>query len=588
MKPFSMNRLASSTLARLTQADRLEHMYREVDPALDAASFSREALRALGVSFSLDIAELERVPAEGPVIIACNHPYGGIDGLAAIAALMARRPDLLVVATSVLERISQLAPLLVCVENRGPRPSVHLNACALRRALREVSGGRALLLFPAGVVSHLDLRGRCIVDPPWRRSVVRFLVAARAPVVPMHVSGCNGPGFQLAGLIHPALRTALLPRELLNKRGARLRLRIGDALPADKISALDQNDRLEAHVRVRLYSLAAPRHFDGPSRTAIEPGTRGGWAPIAAPPDSETLAQEITTLAPSSRLLALGPIEVYCAPAQALPSTLREIGRLREITFRSVGEGTGKAVDLDPFDARYDHLFAWDSSARCVVGAYRIGRMDELRRAHGRGACYLETLFEFRDPVFALLGPTLELGRSFVRAEYQKSFAPLLALWRGIGEYVGRHPRYVRLLGPVSISADYGILGRDLLLRYLRQHHYDPLLAAMVRPRTPARPVPGLATLGPALATVANVEAISELMADGTDTGSQRGVPVLLRQYLKLGGRVLGFNIDPAFGDCIDCLTLVDLRRTPPDSLSRFMSSEARAATGLQGKRQPD
>jgi putative hemolysin len=264
---------------------------------------------------------------------------------------------------------------------------------------------------------------------------------------------------------------------------------------------------------------------------------------------------------------------VYCAPAARIPQVLHEIGRLRELTFRAVGEGTGQALDLDRFDAYYDHLFVWDPARSAVVGAYRIGRIDEIRRNSGRGSLYIESLFELLDPFVAILGPALELGRSFVRPEYQKSFAPLLALWRGIGEYVGREPRYARLIGPVSISAAYDGVSRELLVRYARRHHFDPLLASMVRPRHPFRPVPGLATLGAELGTLQGIEALSELLSEREPDG--KGVPVLLRQYLKLGGRILGFNIDPQFGHCIDFLTLVDLRRSPHAALARYMRPES-------------
>jgi hypothetical protein len=246
---------------------------------------------------------------------------------------------------------------------------------------------------------------------------------------------------------------------------------------------------------------------------------------------------------------------------------------LREITFRAVGEGTGKALDLDEFDDYYEHLFVWDPRKQDVVGAYRLGRIDDIRRQHGRGGLYIESLFELREPFVALLGPALELGRSFVRPEYQRSFAPLLALWRAIGEYVGREPRYARLIGPVSISAEYDSVSRELLVRYARSHHFDPLLASLVRPKRPFRPVPALATLGAELGAVSGIEALSDLLAERE--ADRKGVPVLLRHYLKLGGRVLGFNVDPQFGDCVDFLTLVDLRRSPHAALGRYMSPES-------------
>lgn len=604
MSRAAVSRWAGAAMARLTRLAELERMYRAVDPGLDPGAFARHALDVLGVSYSVDPLELSRVPESGPLIVAANHPYGGIDGLAAIAALLPRRPDLLVVGTSVLSRITQLAPVLVPVDNRSARTPVGANAVALRRALRAVGDGRALLLFPAGVVSHLDLRGRCVVDPPWHGTVLRFLQVARAPLVPMHVSGRNGAGFQLAGLVHPSLRTVLLPREVVNKRGAHLTLRIGSPLAGERVAELAADERLEAHLRVQVYSLPArpgPGQVDPPrpgpadagasdpagadpagSATRIAEAGKPAWQPLAEPINPASLANDVARLPSQSLLLSIGALQVHWAAAARMPALLPEIGRLRELTFRSVGEGTGRPVDLDHHDERYDHLFAWDAAARKLVGAYRIARMDELRRSHGRGALYLESLFEMRDPLPALIGPALELGRSFVRPEYQRSFGPLLALWRGIGEYVGRNPRHTRLIGAVSISDDYGTVARDLLLRFLLRHYFDPVKAALVRGRTPVRPEPSLAPLASAIDRVSDVEAMSKLIAEGADGAlARRGMPVLLRQYLKLGGRVLGFHRDATFGHCVDCLMLVDLRRTPTHALARFMSESARRATGL-------
>jgi len=246
-------------------------------------------------------------------------------------------------------------------------------------------------------------------------------------------------------------------------------------------------------------------------------------------------------------------------------------GRLRERTFRAVGEGTGRSADIDDFDGYYEHLFIWDAPAREIVGAYRLGRTDRIARRFGKQGLYTSTLFEYHDLFFKLLGPALELGRSFVRAEQQKSFAPLLLLWRGIGEYVGRHPEYCKLLGPVSISGDYCLVSRALLVQFLRQRNFDPLAPAMVRARTPFRGHLSPRSLGGAQPD--DLQTLSALLAGLEPDG--KGAPVLLRQYLKLGGRVLGFNIDPGFGNSLDCLVLVDLRRTEPRVLEKYMSEAA-------------
>lgn len=561
-------------ISRLTGVDHLERLYRELPAGLAAAEFAAAALGKLGVSWSVEPEEIERVPSSAGVVVFANHPFGGIDGLAAIAGIAARRPDLKVLATQTLTAIPPLRDLLIPVDNFGRPESRTVNFRAVRAALRHVRDGGALLLFPAGEVAHLDLSSRQVVDPPWKRSAVALIIAAGTDVVPLYVHGSNSVGFQLAGLLHPALRTALLPREVLNKRGVCLDLRLGAPLAASRVRACESPVRAEQLLKICLYSLAAPRPAPCP---AAQPGAADSSAAVAEPVDPEgssaTLAAEVMSLRADARLCSLGSIDVLLARGADIPHLLHEIGRLREITFRRVGEGTGRSLDLDRFDRYYEHLIAWDSRQHRVIGGYRLARIDDVRRRHGRTGLYLAGLFEFRDPFFQLLGPTLELGRSFVRAEYQRSFAPLLALWRGIGEYVARNPRYSKLMGPVSISADYDVASRELLVRYLRWHHFDPVLAALVRPRTPYAARAPLNALPRGPHALRTIEDLSPLMSAVTRGDGERpvGVPVLLRQYLKLGGRVLGFNVDAGFGHCLDCLTVVDLCRTPDKVLAKYM-----------------
>ncbi|MBV8404640.1 MAG: GNAT family N-acetyltransferase [Gammaproteobacteria bacterium] len=301
------------------------------------------------------------------------------------------------------------------------------------------------------------------------------------------------------------------------------------------------------------------------------------------PVDPRRLASEVESLPADTLLLSSGNLRVYCAPATLLPVMLQELGRLRECTFRAVGEGTGRSTDIDAFDAYYEHLFIWNESTLEISGAYRLGRTDRIARQLGKAGLYTSTLFEYHDLFFKLLGPALELGRSFVRAEQQKSFAPLLLLWRGIGEYVGRHPEYCKLLGPVSISNDYSAWSRALLAQFLRQRKFDPLAPAMVRARRPFRSNLSLRSLG--CVQPSDLQTLSALLAGLEPDG--KGPPVLLRQYLKLGGRVLGFNVDPDFSDSLDCLVLVDLRRTEPRVLEKYMSRKALESFRHRHRRRP-
>ena len=279
-----------------------------------------------------------------------------------------------------------------------------------------------------------------------------------------------------------------------------------------------------------------------------------------------TPAAEIASLPPAARLLQSGRFEVFHAEAHEIPATLREIGRLRAVTFAAAGEGGGTEIDLDDFDRHYVHLFVWDRDRQAVVGAYRIGRSDRIVRTQGVDGLYTRTLFRYGTPLLDAISPALELGRSFVRLEYQRDYQPLLLLWRGIGQFIVRHPEYRYLFGPVSISARYAPASRTAMTTFLQRHHGDDTRSALV---TPLHPDQSASAASPVAATATEADRlVASLEPDG------KGMPVLLRQYLKLGARALGISIDPAFGDVTDVLVVVDLTAVNPAVLRRYVGDD--------------
>jgi hypothetical protein len=316
------------------------------------------------------------------------------------------------------------------------------------------------------------------------------------------------------------------------------------------------------------------------SAAAVLPrGGRMDFETIAAPADPAAVRREIDRLRETSPLVSQSRFDVFLAEATDIPHVLHEIGRLREISFRAVGEGSGKALDLDRFDAFYLHLFLWDREAGAVAGAYRLGRTDELLARFGAEGLYTSTLFQLGDPFLDHLTPGLELGRSFVAPAYQKSIHPLGLLWRGIGRFVASHPRYARLFGPVSISDDYSPLSQDLIVRFMRGSRRDARLDGWVRPLHPY--LGGLPATEDISARIDSIDEVSAAIARLEPDG--KGVPVLLRQYLKLNATLLEFNVDPDFANVLDALVLVDLREAPDEVLGRYMGADGlagfRAAT---------
>jgi putative hemolysin len=560
--------LASPALARLY---RLRNQVRHLE---DPFAIASRALREMRVSLELSPWDVEQIPASGPVVITANHPFGGLDGLTAIETIGQRRRDLRILANTELAGIEGIGSLIIPVDPFGGAQAKRANIAGLRQALRWLEQGGALLIFPAGEVSHLNLRTLSVTDSPWSTTAARLIRLSGADAVPMYFAGSNSALFQIAGIVHPRLRTLLLPRELGNKFGAQVSVHIGQPLCNSKLRAFESDEQLAANLRLKTYLLAGSRESSRNAGNVASAQTPArALEPVRGAVDPDLLAREVDALPEDALLVTSGRMKVYCAPTARIPWTLQELGRLRELTFRAVGEGTGRSADIDVFDDYYEHLFIWNSETREIVGAYRLGRTDEISRRLGKRGLYTSTLFDYNDLFLKLLGPSLELGRSFVRAEYQKSFASLLLLWKGIGEYVGRNPRYCRLIGPVSISNDYLPLSREILVGFLRERSFEPFAPTVVRPKRPFRGRFSVRTLGGTAQTLADIEDLSNVVADLEPDG--KGAPVLLRQYLKLGGRMLGFNVDPDFGNALDCLVLVDLRKTNPRVLKKYMTETA-------------
>lgn len=578
--PAPIQPLYASLASGLLGLGHIERLYRSVSAHKNPCEFARAALERIGARFEVRPDEQFRIPSSGAAIVVANHPFGGLEGLFMIWLLRCLRDDVRLLANFHLSLIPELKELFITVDPFGGRRATRANVAGLRQALRWVKGGGLLLVFPAGEVSQFDLRRSAICDPPWSDTVARLVRLAQAPVVPVHFAGHNSLQFQLAGLMHPRLRTALLPRELLNKTRIHVPVRIGQPIAFSRLAGIGSDAALAAHLRLKTYLLATAATATATVTSAArrlrasKPNAAIAQAVEVAPAvDPADLVREIGALPSEQRLSANAGLEVYHASARQIPRLLEEIGRLRELTFRAVGEGTRRALDLDLYDDYYEHLFVWNPEKQELVGAYRLGGADRICERFGKRGLYTSTLFEFREPLLKLISPALELGRSFVRTEYQKSFAALLMLWKGIGEYVARHPRYRVLFGAVSISNDYASVSQQVLVEYLRRHNYELRLARLVKARQPFRRRHDVRVLGNELDALGDIETFSSLVSDLEPDG--KGVPILLRQYLKLGGRLLGFNVDPAFASSIDCLIMVDLTETDPRVLNKYMGRES-------------
>lgn len=406
---------------------KLDEFYAEVAQRDDARHFIDRVLETLNSSYELAKGDLEQVPATGGLVVLANHPFGMLDGVILASILRSVRPDFKILANTSLNRITELCDTLIHVDPYGKSESIKANSRSIREAIAWLRSGGALGVFPAGEVAHIDLLKREVTDPEWLASVARIIRKSEAPALPIFLNGLNGPLFQLAGLIHPRLRTVMLPHELLNKRDTRTEVRIGSLIPFEGLAAFETDEGMIDYLRRRTYLLGSRQSRRRDQRLGV---SGKNDEPIAAAVPAAMLAREIRTLPPEQTLVVSGSCHVFHAQAAQIPNILQEIGRLRETTFRAANEGTGKATELDEFDLQYVHLLLWNQDTSEIIGAYRLGRTDEILNRFGRPGLYTSTLFKYGAVLLAEINPALELGRSFVRPEYQKTFPPLFLLWK--------------------------------------------------------------------------------------------------------------------------------------------------------------
>lgn len=534
----------------------------------------QNCLDCVQAHYAISEQDIQKIPKQGPLVAVANHPFGGLEGIILGDILFRARPDVRVLGNHLLQHLAELRDWIIPVDPFGNRNSSMANAKAIKAAIRWVADGGALVTFPAGEVAHFAWGQAKITDPKWSPHVGAIIKHAQSDVLPVFFPGTNSLLFQIAGLFHPRLRTALLPHEFINKSSQAINVYIGKVIPWKKLQSLDDNEAIIEYLRNCTFFLQnrlrpRRRSFSSIIFSRLAEPNHSTVAPAV---EASVLRKEIAALSPEQRLVQSGDLAVYLARAEQIPQTLNEIGRLRELTFREVHEGTGQPADLDRFDAHYLHLFLWNQKKSELVGAYRLGLTDVIIRNQGVKGLYTTTLFKFKRPLFRMLDGAIEVGRSFVRSEYQKEYRCLAMLWRGVGEFVVLHPKYKILFGPVSISQDYHSFSKNMIVQFLQLNRLHPELARYVKARAPYR------TLRPAkierqtiTKLARDIDDVSLLISEIEKDG--KGVPVLLKHYLKLNAQILSFNVDRQFSNVIDSLILIDLRKADAKLLRRFMGA---------------
>ena len=577
------------TLEWIVGMPELNRLYTErVLPDGSDACPGRRFLEAFESGYLVSDEEIARIPAKGPLVVVANHPFGGLDAMILDDLISRVRPDVRFIANSILASVPAIKDRFFPVDPFGGPGAARRNAGSIRKAVAWLKDGGALGVFPAGEVSSARWGRWTPTDIEWNPIVARLIKQTGATALPVFFEGSNSAFFHGAGLLAPRLRTLLLGRELLRARRRRVRVAVGNPIPVHQLDRFATPEDLVSFLRIRTFVLRSRLDREEPLvddrvRTSVRTvPTRARAHPVRMEPVSTVpahpphrLASEILSLPLEQVLVRRGGQRVIWAESDQIPQVLDEVGRLREISFRAAGEGTGRSSDRDRFDEWYVHLVHWNEATNEVVGSYRLGQTDRILRERGIDGLYTRTLFHYDSALLHELGPSVGMGRSFIRPEYQRRSEPLMLLWRGIGQYISRNPKYRNLFGPVSISADYHATSTRLLTSFLAASQRISDLHPLVRPKRPLKAVRARDWDPSTIASMSSLDDVDELVQE-IERG-ERAVPVLVRQYLKLGGVFLGFNVDPEFSDVVDGLVLVDLLRMNR-RLLRFYFSEEGAA----------
>ncbi|MCK5136487.1 MAG: lysophospholipid acyltransferase family protein [Bacteroidales bacterium] len=554
---------AAKVLMTILRINKINKLYDEVSQH-QGLDFIDALIEKLQLEYKVSDDELKKIPLEGSVITVSNHPFGGIDGMLLVKILTGVRPDIKVMSNFILNKIEPVSEYMLPVNPFERRKDAASSLTGVKMALEHLNMGKVLGIFPAGEVSSYNEDNYGISDREWQYPAMKMIKKARVPVVPVYFQGSNSRLFHILGLIHPSLRTVRLPSEIFNKKQKKIRIRIGNPITVKEQDNFSDISTYGRYLRAKTYALGSVLEVKKFFRPRINRGKR--VEPIADAVPSDAISREIEKIREEYTLFTSDNFEVFCTPSIEIPRIMSELGRLREVTFRAVGEGTNHSMDLDEYDLYYNQLFVWDNQDHKIVGAYRVGKGKEILRRYGLKGFYLQSLFRMNRRFIPILRQSLELGRSFIVQEYQRRPLPLFLLWKGILYFLLKHNEYRYLIGPVSISNNFSQFSRGLIMQYIKEYHLDAKLARYVRPRTKYN-VRGF-----------NVD--EEIILENADDlnkfdrfikevePNDYTMPILLKRYLKLNGKIIGFNLDPKFNNALDGLLVLDLYDVPMETIS--------------------
>ena len=533
---------------------------------LEDLDFLNGILDEMEIKFEIPEEDLKRLPKDGAYITISNHPLGGIDGILLLKLMLEREPNFKIIANFLLHRIVPMKKYIMPVNPFENHKDAKSSVIGIKETLRHLSDGKPLGIFPAGEVSTYK-DGKLVVDKPWEEGAIKLIRKAKVPVVPIYFHAKNSKLFYWLSKIDDTLRTAKLPSELLTQKDRVIKVRIGKPISVSEQNEIESFEEYSEFLRKKTYMLANP--FEKDSKLIDTASLKIQKAPkkIVTPANELKLIDEVQALRDGDkRFLQSKNYEVFFASAKEIPNILHEIGRLREITFREVGEGTNESIDLDEYDQYYHHMFLWDDETNKIAGAYRMGLGSEIYPKYGIEGFYLTDLFRFEPELHDMMHKSIEMGRAFIVKEYQQKPMPLFLLWKGIIHTTLRHPEHKYLVGGVSISNQFSDFSKSLMIEFMKSNYYDPYIAQYIHPKKAYK-----VKLKDADKDFIFDEAESDLnkfdkIIDELEPGNLR-LPVLIKKYIKQNARVVAFNVDPLFNNAIDGLMYIRIADIPESTM---------------------
>lgn len=544
-----------SYLSKLFREDEINHFIKR-NQHLRGFAFLDKILEYFNFTYQATANSLNNIPSEGRVVIVANHPIGSLDGLALLKLVRSIRPDVRIVANELLNRVEPLQSLFLPVEIMSGKSNYKTQYKAMIEALENEE---ALIIFPAGEVSRIKPHG--VRDGKWQTGFLRLAMKTKSPILPILIDAKNSALFYSMSTLFKPFGTAMLIHEMFNKENQELQFHVGKAVPFSEFCESElSNKQLAKLFRKQLYRLAKrkKKSLFYTVETIVHPARR------------KLLKQALY----SSTLLGETADGKKIFLYDYIPDcpVMHEIGRLRELTFRTVEEGTGKAMDFDQYDTYYRHLILWDDDDLELVGAYRIGECRQIIKDHGIEGLYTHTLFDLKQPLQDCLPEAIELGRSFVQPRYWGKRS-LDYLWFGIGAYLRQHPEIKYLFGPVSLSQAYPSMSKDVIIAFYKQQFGTKHTKAVAR--LPYEMVSANSAELQNEFTDKYKKSFAKLKKKLKQLGVK--VPTLYKQYTEIceqgGCQFLAFNIDPDFNYCIDSLILVELDRLKEKKKLRYIGS---------------